>query len=60
MHRPALRDEILVLDEWVRGRVLSLGAFASKIEYSVGGVKYQVYVENSEFIHLHENEEDDY
>jgi hypothetical protein len=43
---------VYVFDEDVLGYVISMGAFASKIQYSIGGIEHQVYVENTDFMLL--------
>lgn len=59
MHHQIARDRIVyVFDENVLGYVVSLGAFVSKVHYTVGGIEHQVYMENSDFIELGENNEE--
>lgn len=56
MHHQIERDSrvVYLFDENVLGYVISMGAYASKIQYSARGVEHQVYVENTDFMLLEE------
>lgn len=43
---------VYIFDEGVLGYVISLGAFASRVEFTVGGIEHQVYMENTDFMFL--------
>lgn len=43
---------VFINDERVLGIIMQWGAHASQVKYSVGGVEYQVWMENDEFIPL--------
>lgn len=39
-----------LIDEQIRVEILNLGAYASKVRYNLGGIRYEVYVENDGLI----------
>lgn len=43
---------IWLTTEKVYGNLVSYGAFVSRVCYTVGGMKYDVFVENDEFVFL--------
>lgn len=46
-------------DEHAYGRLLSLGAYASLVEYDQSGVTYTVYISNDDFEYLGEPNDDE-
>lgn len=50
MTRRQERPKVFVLEAGVWGRVLKRGAYVSLVEYNEGGMRYEVYLENDEFI----------
>lgn len=49
-------EKVYIPDEDTYGEIISMGAHASLIKYSVGGIEYQVMLLNEDFI-VEENEE---
>lgn len=52
-------EYVWMIEEGVRARLISLGAFASVVEYSLGGNTYHVIVDNNEFNDIGEEVHDD-
>lgn len=49
---------VYIPHEGVFGVVVSLGAHVSMVRYNLGGIEYEVYMENDDF--MLRNEDDDY
>lgn len=46
----AENDKIYIPDEDVYGVIINLGAYASLVNYSLGGIEYEVLMLNEDFI----------
>jgi hypothetical protein len=51
-----MRRRIFLIEENVPGVVLSLGAYASRVQYEIDGTIYDTLVTNDEFILLDEDD----
>lgn len=51
-------EKIYIPDEDAYGRIITRGAFASLVKYSLGGIEYEIMMLNEDFVVVEEIEEE--